>query len=227
MSDGRLQNASVFVVSAPSGTGKTTLNRRLIAEHDQIVSMSVSYTTRQPRGAEVNGVDYHFVDVERFRELIKQHQMLEYAEVFGTLYGTAVAEVERIHKAGQTALLEIDVQGWRQAREKLAGSQSIFILPPTVEALWKRLEGRGTEPKDVRWRRLMTARNEISCGNLYDYFIINRDLEAAYRELEDIVIHGKRGVIGNAEGASLCQQLLTEFDKAPWIQQVSRELADT
>lgn len=226
MSDDRLHDVRVFVISAPSGTGKTTLNRRLIQAHDS-VSMSVSYTTRKRRGGERDGVDYHFIDTGRFRELIRQHQMLEYAEVFGTLYGTAVTEIQRIQAAGRTALLEIDVQGWRQAREKLAGAKSVFILPPSIEVLWRRLESRGTESKEVRWRRLMTARSEISCGSLYDFFIINRDLETAYQELEAIVIKGENGKIGNAEGAAFCQQLLAEFDKAPWIQKLSRELADT
>jgi guanylate kinase len=215
----------VFVVSAPSGTGKTTLNRRLIAEHDSVM-MSVSYTTRQPRGGEVDGVDYRFVSNEAFRQLIAQGQMLEYAEVFGTLYGTSLAEVERIHAGGRVALLEIDVQGWRQAREKLAGAQAIFILPPSVEALWKRLENRGTEAKDVRWRRLMTARSEISCGSLYGAFIINHTLDTAYTDLEDIVIKGKNPKIGAAEGDALCRRLLHEFDNSPWLQKLSRELAD-
>jgi guanylate kinase len=188
--------------------------------------MSVSFTTRARRAGEQDGVDYHFVDTERFRELIKQGQMLEYAEVFGTLYGTAIAEVQRIQAAGKIALLEIDVQGWRQAREKLVNAKSIFILPPSVETLWKRLEARGTETKEVRWRRLMTARAEISCGNLYDFFITNHDLDTAYAELQGIIIHGKSGSIGNAQGVALCQQLLAEFDKAPWLQKLSRELAD-
>lgn len=216
----------VYVVSAPSGTGKTTLNRRLIQEHPHI-QMSVSYTTRERRDAERDGLDYHFVSEQAFRELIKQGQMLEYAEVFGgTLYGTSVAEIQRIQSAGQTALLEIDVQGWRQARVKIENSRSIFILPPSVETLWQRLESRGTEPKDVRWRRLMTARAEISCGNLYETFIVNRDLETAYRELEGIVIKGKKAQMSRDEGVRLCQNLLHEFDNAPWLQKLAKELAD-
>lgn len=215
----------VFVVSAPSGTGKTTLNRRLLGNHEHI-QMSVSYTTRKKRRGEVDGVDYHFVTPEYFREQIRKGQMLEYAEVFGTLYGTPLSEITRIQALGKVALLEIDVQGWRQAKEKLKNSMSIFILPPSVETLWKRLEARGTEPKEVRWRRLMTARAEISCGNLYDYFVVNTDLDPAYFELEDIVIKGKRGNITNRAGVAFCQKLLQEFDKAPWIQKLSRELAD-
>jgi guanylate kinase len=220
-----MTNEVVYVVSAPSGTGKTTLNRRLIKEHPHI-EMSISYTTRKQRTGETDGVDYHFVSDAKFRELIKKGQMLEYAEVFGTLYGTAVAEVERIQKQGNLALLEIDVQGWRQARVKIENSRSIFILPPSVETLWRRLEARGTEPKDVRWRRLMTARAEISCGNLYETFIVNSDLDEAYQELEGIIIKGKNARISKDDGVRLCQDLLQEFDNAPWLQKLAKELAD-
>jgi len=219
------KSPAVIIVSAPSGTGKTTLNRRLTKSHPE-VQVSVSYTTRKKRLGEEEGVHYHFVTNKHFHELIKQGQMLEYAEVFGTLYGTPVAEIQRLQAAGKIALLEIDVQGWRQAREKLPGAKAIFILPPTVEALWQRLEGRATEAKDVRWRRLMTARNEISSGNLYDHFIVNHNLEIAYAELEAIVIKGEKSKIGHQEGLRLCQQLLTEFDDAPWLHKLSRELAD-
>ena len=215
----------VVVVSAPSGTGKTTLNQRLTKMHPE-VQIAVSYTTRKQRPGEIEGVHYHFVSNKHFHDLIKQGQMLEYAEVFGTLYGTPTAEIQRLQAAGKTPLLEIDVQGWRQAREKLPDAKSIFILPPTVETLWQRLEGRATEAKDVRWRRLMTARNEISSGNLYDFFIVNHTLDTAYAELEAIVIDGKKSKITHEEGIRLCQQLATEFDDAPWLHKLSRELAD-
>jgi guanylate kinase len=215
----------VYVVSAPSGTGKTTLNRRLISEHANI-QMSVSYTTRKKRVNETDGIDYHFTTEEKFRELIKAGQMLEYAEVFGTLYGTSFAEIVRIQGLGKVALLEIDVQGWRQAREKIERSKSIFILPPSVEELWQRLELRGTESKDVRWRRLMTARAEISSGSLYETFLINRDLDSAYTELQSIIIEGKKPTISNAKGVAYCQQLLAEFDSAAWLQKLAKQLAD-
>ena len=215
----------VYVVSAPSGTGKTTLNRRLIKEHANI-QMSVSYTTRKKRVNETDGVDYHFVSDEKFRELINAGQMLEYAEVFGTLYGTSFAEIVRIQGLGKIALLEIDVQGWRQAREKIETSRSIFILPPSVEELWQRLELRGTESKEVRWRRLMTARAEISSGSLYETFLINRDLDSAYTELQSIIIKGKKPSISKAKGVAYCQQLLAEFDSAAWLQKLAKELAD-
>src|SRR5690606_34180996 len=140
------------------------------------------YTARPRRPMEKDGVDYHFVTPQSFRERMARGEMLEYAEVFGTLYGTSLAEIARIRELGRTVVLEIDVQGWRQAKAKLPEARSIFILPPSIAALWQRLELRGTEPEGVRWRRLETARGEIAEGNLYDYFIVNSDVEAAYEE---------------------------------------------
>jgi guanylate kinase len=212
----------VFVVSAPSGTGKTTLNRRLVSDHPE-VEMSVSYTTRSKRQGEVEGVHYHFVTRERFQELIDRGEMLEYAEVFGTLYGTPRDEIRRLAHAGKIALLEIDVQGWRQAHKSLPEAKSIFVLPPSVATLWQRLEQRGTEPMAVRWRRLMTAKTEVANGTMYDHFIVNYSLDAAYEELESIVIKGKTSKIGHTEGEALCNRLLDEFANAPWIQKLALE----
>jgi guanylate kinase len=222
---GNLETSRVFIVSAPSGTGKTTLNRRLLREHAQ-VQMSVSYTARQRRPQETDGVDYHFVTPDAFRERIRRGEMLEWAEVFGTLYGTSLAELRRILGLGRTPILEIDVQGWSQARQRLGNACAVFILPPSVESLWDRLAKRGTEPEAVRYRRLMTARSEISSGHLYDYFVVNADVEEAYAELKDIVINGKKGRIDNAAGTALCKRLLGEFDSAPWLAKLSAELAD-
>ncbi len=221
-----MPNIEVLVVSAPSGTGKTTLNRRLIKAHP-VIQMSVSYTTRKPRNGEQDGVDYHFVSEKQFRELIAKGQMLEYAEVFGTLYGTSSVELQRLQDLKKIPLLEIDVQGWRQAREKLENVMSIFILPPTVEDLWRRLEGRGTESKDVRWRRLMTARNEIASAAIYQHFIVNHNIDAAFDELESLVIKGEQPKISRQDGQKWCQSLLAEFDDAPWIHQLSKDLANS
>ena len=215
----------VFVVSAPSGTGKTTLNRRLVSEHPD-VEMSVSYTTRSKRPAEIEGVHYHFVTRERFQELIDHGEMLEYAEVFGTLYGTPKDELRRLAHAGKIALLEIDVQGWRQAHKSLPEAKSIFVLPPSVATLWERLELRGTEPMAVRWRRFMTAKTEIANGTQYDHFIVNYSLDAAYEELEAIVIKGQSSKIGHTEGEAMCHRLLNEFTNAPWIQKLAIEFAN-
>ena len=214
-----LSSLPVFVVSAPSGTGKTTLNRRLVAEHPEI-QISVSYTTRPKRPGEQSGVHYHYISTERFRELIARDEMLEYAEVFGTLYGTPLAELQRLWAVGKTPLLEIDVKGWLSAKAKLKNPKSVFILPPSVQDLWKRLEGRGTEEPQTRWRRLMTAHDEIKSGHLYDHFLINLDLETAYRELEAILVYGKAPTMSHADGVAHCQKLLKEFDEAPWLHEL-------
>lgn len=221
------KTTSIYVVSAPSGTGKTTLNRRLIAEHDALAEIAVSYTTRSQRQGEVAGVHYHYVSNEQFRELIHSGKMLEYAEVFGTLYGTSLAEVERILNLGKMCILEIDVQGWQQAKHKLTQAKSVFILPPTMAALWNRLEARGTEQLSVRWRRFRTARDEIAAGDLYDYFIINETVENAYDELQSIVMNGKTGSINETEGRRHCQRLLDEFDQSAWIRELSEQFSKT
>lgn len=215
----------VYVVSAPSGTGKTTLNRKLLDEHPSIL-MSVSYTARPMRDGETPGVDYHFVTRDQFEHLIASGEMLEYAEVFGKLYGTSIREIKRINALEKAVLLEIDVQGWEKAKPRLRHAVSIFILPPSVAALWDRLEKRGTEPAPIRFRRFMTAKHEIEKGYLYDYFIVNTDVEHAYDELQDIIINEKNGKIGNVQGRGLCEKLLAEFENADWIQKLSHEYAD-
>lgn len=213
----------VLVVSAPSGTGKTTLNRRLVADHPEI-QISVSYTTRPRRPGELDGVHYHYVSQDVFQGLVASGGMLEYAQVFGTLYGTARAEIERIASLGKTPLLEIDVQGWLKARTLLTHSQSILILPPNVETLWQRLERRGTEDRAVRWRRLLTARDEIKVGPEYEHFVINRDLDQAYEELENLIISGVPCRLSRTEGIAHCQELLREFAEAAWLKDLRREL---
>ena len=216
--------SNVFVVSAPSGAGKTTLNRRLLKENPEI-QMSVSYTARSPREGEKDGIDYNFVTTEEFQKHIDADHMLEYANVFDVFYGTSIAEIERIHKENKSALLEIDVQGWEQAKSKLDGI-AIFILPPTADALKERLEMRGTESKEIRFKRLMTAKSEIEKGFLYDYFIINDDIETAYQELYDIIIKGKKGKICNEEGRAHCQNLIDQFNKSSWQLNLCDELTD-
>jgi guanylate kinase len=218
-------DARVYVVSAPSGTGKTTLNRRLVQEHEA-VQMSVSYTARAKRKGEIEGVHYHYVTVDEFKAHIDHGDMLEYAEVFGNYYGTSLKEIHRIQALGKLPLLEIDVQGWSWAKKRLTNAISLFILPPSIEALWNRLEKRNTEPLAVRWRRLKTARSEIELGHLYDYFIINAAVDDAYAELQDIVIAGNPGKIGNAQGRQLCAALLKEFDEAAWLKKLSQQFAD-
>lgn len=215
----------VIVVSAPSGTGKTTLNRRLTDQFEQF-EISVSYTTRACRPGEIEGVHYHFVSPEEFQNLVKRGEMLEYAEVFGTFYGTALREIERIKSQGRKVILEIDVQGWRQARPKLSHTQSIFILPPSMKVLWERLSSRGTESLEKRWRRLQAARSEIQSGALYDVFIINEVLENAYRELTQVVIRKKPALLSREEGLAHCDRLLEEFAE-DWMAAIAQQLSLT
>ena len=217
----------IHIVSAPSGTGKTTLNRRLLSLHADKIEMSISYTARPKRSHESNGVDYHFITDDTFRTKIDNGDMLEYAEVFGILYGTALDEVKRIQSLGKQVLLEIDTQGWIQAKPKLTDYNSVFILPPSVEALWERLHARGTEQRQVQLKRLMTAKEEISCGHLYDSFLINDNIDQAYADLQDIVINGKSGSLLPDDGRKHCNALLDEFEKSPLLRRLSAEFADT
>jgi len=206
----------IYVVSAPSGGGKTTLNRRLLAEHP-VLDIAVSHTTRAARASEQAGVHYYFVSKGEFEERVKNGEFLEHATVHGHLYGTSKAEVERIGKAGKKTLLEIDVQGWINAKPLIPQAISIFILPPSLEILWQRLEHRGSDPLPVRWLRLQNAYNEIEKANNYDFFIANDDLEISYRKLKSIIIDGMRGDIDNKNGRELVTKLKDEFKHADWI----------
>lgn len=178
---------TLFVISAPSGGGKTSLIRRLVAELDGIV-VSISYTTRPPRPGEVHGRDYHFVDRETFEGMIKRDAFLEHAEVFGHLYGTARHTVEEHMGRGLDVILEIDWQGARQIRERFPESRSIFILPPSIEVLEERLKRRAQDPPEVMARRLQEARCEIAHCLEYDYLVVNDDFEQALADLKSIVI---------------------------------------
>ena len=206
---------NTFVVSAPSGAGKTTLNKRLTSDLTDI-ELSVSYTTRAKRPAEVEGRHYHFIDRPRFEEMISSGRMLEHAEVFGTLYGTSYDEVERISADGKKVLLEIDVQGWQAVRHKLPGCHSIFILPPSIDTLWRRLSKRGTETTAARLGRLQAALQEISAAHLYDFFIVNDNFEEAYSELRSVVLTGRSHRLSKDQGIARCHELATEFRQGDW-----------
>jgi guanylate kinase len=216
----------IFVVSAPSGAGKTTLNRLLIKNHKDTIAMSVSYTARAMRKGDVPGVDYHFVTRAQFEDLIKSGQMLEYADVFGSYYGTSLKEIERIHRLDRDALLEIDVQGWAKAKAAIPLAKAIFILPPTFESLWERLSGRGTEPMALRVRRLETAIREIEAGRDYPYFVINDRVEEALGELEELIIKDKIPDQAQPSGLRHIERLSQEFKNSKWIQNLFQEYAD-
>ena len=177
---------TVIVVSAPSGAGKTTVLGRVLRDLGGI-RFSVSHTTRPPRSAERDGVEYHFVDRPTFERLRETGGLLEWAEVHGNLYGTGVAELERARAAGVDVLLDLDVQGAAQVRRRIPDAVTVFILPPSYEVLVGRLRGRGQDDEDAIRRRLAVAGHEIDAFEQYDYVIVNDDLEACVEELKSIV----------------------------------------
>ena len=177
---------TLFIVTAPSGAGKTTLVSGLL-ERDPLVRLSVSYTTRAPRAGEANGQHYHFIDVPAFRALRDKGEFLEWAEVHNNYYGTSKRWLEDQMRAGRDILLEIDWQGAQQVRKVFPKAVGVFILPPSVEELERRLRGRGTDSEDVIARRVLGARGEMRHVAEFDYVIINEDLPAALEDLVAVV----------------------------------------
>lgn len=174
------------VLAAPSGTGKTTLARKLVARHEDMV-FSVSVTTRAPRPRERNGVDYHFTDREAFRSMVEEGALAEWAEVHGEYYGTPRAEIEKAADAGRHVILDIDVQGARQVRSSVPDAVLVFLLPPSVDDLMARLTGRGTEPDAAVARRLRSALAELQAAGEFDYVVVNDDMERCLGVIRDIV----------------------------------------
>jgi guanylate kinase len=177
----------LFVVSAPSGTGKTTVVERLV----QVVpglSLSRSYTSRQMREGERDGVDYNFITRLRFEGMVKEAAFLEWADVFGNLYGTCAADTDAMLTAGVDVVLVIDVQGARQVRKRSAETIGVFVLPPSFDVLERRLRGRSKDPEAAIRRRLATAREEIGAVGEYDYVVVNEALEACVDRLRAIVL---------------------------------------
>jgi guanylate kinase len=176
----------LFVVAAPSGAGKTSLVKALM-EREPRIQFSVSYTTRPPRPKEIPGRDYHFVSPERFAEMIENNEFLEHAQVFDNFYGTGVRSVEEALANGEQLLLEIDWQGARQVRARLPQAISIFILPPSRDALEARLKGRSTDSAQVIARRLRDAAQDLGHWAEFDYVVINDRFEQAIADLQAIV----------------------------------------
>ena len=177
---------TLLVLSAPTGAGKTTLVKALL-EREPGMRFSVSYTTRAPRAGEVGGRDYYFVDPERFQRMVDAGEFLEHAQVFGNSYGTSKAQVEALLAAGHDVLLEIDVQGARQVRANAAACTMVFILPPSVAELERRLRGRGTESEDVIRRRLAGSQAEMANWSEFDYVIFNEEVGRSVAALLDIL----------------------------------------
>jgi guanylate kinase len=177
---------NLYVVAAPSGAGKTTLVRLLI-EQEAGVHLSVSFTTRPPRPGELDGRDYHFIDAAEFRAMIARQEFLEWAEVHGNFYGTSKKWITERLATGHDVLLEIDWQGAQQVRSAFPGTIGIFILPPSMEELTRRLTGRGTDSADVIARRLAAAQAEMRHVGEFDYVIINASLEQALDDLRAVV----------------------------------------
>jgi guanylate kinase len=179
-------SGNLFIVSAPSGAGKTSLVSALLTGNKQI-SLSISYTTRAPRPGETDGKDYHFVSREQFLQMAQQGDFLESAEVYGNLYGTSQPWIEKQLASGRDILLEIDWQGAAQVRKLMPHAISIFILPPSLAALEARLKGRGQDSAEVIARRLHAAQEDISHVAEFDYVIINDKLDEALRQLDAVV----------------------------------------
>jgi guanylate kinase len=178
----------LLVLSAPSGAGKTTLARRLLQDFPQ-AEFSVSFTTRAPRGAEKNGVDYHFIDAADFRARLDKNEMVESAEVHGHFYGSPQGVVDRAKANNGVAIFDIDVQGGAKIKAKYPDTVLVFVLPPSMEELERRLRDRKTDSEDTIQRRMLAARAEVEKGlESYDYAIINDHLDAAYARLKAIVI---------------------------------------
>ena len=177
----------LFVVSAPSGTGKTTVVERLV-DRTPNLQMSRSYTSRQAREGEVDGVDYNFVSRARFEAMVAGDQFLEFAEIYGNLYGTSQVDTERLLAAGEDLVLVIDVQGARKVRRRGVPTVSVFVLPPSFEVMASRLRGRSLDSEEQIRRRLDVARDEIQAVGEYDYVVVNDDVEACVERVRSIVL---------------------------------------
>lgn len=201
-----LRRGILFVVSSPSGAGKTTLAHRLAKNHN--LHFSVSYTTRKPRPGERNGVDYHFVGDDEFTQMVQGQLFAEWAVVHGNRYGTAIATVNEAIEKGVDCLFDIDYQGGRQIRQQWPEDSVLcFILPPSLAELERRLRSRGTESAEAIESRLAMAKKELAHYGHYDYLVVNEDLETAYNELSAIYEAAR---CSRSRNESRAQALLTE-----------------
>ena len=203
----------LFIVSSPSGAGKTTLCNRLRAEFPNI-GFSVSYTTRKPRPGETDGVEYNFASLERFQEMAAADEFAEYAMVHGNMYGTSAAQVSAALDAGRDLLFDIDFQGGRQLRQRFPEEVVlVFILPPSLRELEQRLRRRATDADEVIAQRLKVARSELAHYDEYDYLIVNDELETAYDALRAVYVAAlhRRG-----RQANVAEQLIHGQEELRW-----------
>jgi guanylate kinase len=176
----------LFIISAASGTGKTTLAERLVQILPNLC-LSHSYTSRPKRPNERDGVDYNFVSRDTFEAMMARGEFLEWADVFGNLYGTSAADTEKLQASGQDVVLVIDVEGAKQVRARGVDHTAIFILPPSFKILESRLRGRSADSEEAMQRRLAAARAEVNCYHTYDYVVINDQLESTVVRLQEII----------------------------------------
>jgi guanylate kinase len=191
----------LFIVSAPSGAGKTTLVERLV-EQTAHLRMSRSYTSRRAREGEVDGVDYNFVTRERFEAMVAVGEFLEWADVFGNLYGTSAADTDRLLESGNDVVLVIDVQGARKVRRRGVETTAVFVMPPSLEVLEQRLRGRSKDSEDAIQHRLQVAKAEVLSFAEYDFVVINDEITAAVDKIRSIVLAARarlRCMRGEAE----------------------------
>jgi guanylate kinase len=196
----------LLIVSSPSGAGKTTLCGRLRGEFPDL-RFSVSHTTRRPRPTEVDGREYHFVDTTTFEQMVRIGAFAEWARVHGHLYGTSLKEIEIARATARGVLFDIDHQGARQIRASLPEAVAVFILPPSLVELERRLRGRGTEDEQTTLRRLHNAKGEIEHYGFFDYIIVNDEINRAYEQLRAVVFAER---CRRQRRALLCERLLAD-----------------
>jgi guanylate kinase len=190
----------LFIVSAPSGAGKTTVVERLVERTPQL-RMSRSYTSRVARHGESDGVDYNFVGRDHFEAMVAAGEFLEWAEVFGNLYGTSAADTEALMAAGEDVVLVIDVQGARQLRARGISATAVFVMPPSAVVLEQRLRGRSQNSEEEIQRRLRVARDEVASFPEYDFIVVNDDVDNAVQRLQSVVF-AERARLNRMRGAA-------------------------
>jgi guanylate kinase len=198
------QEFLLLILSSPSGAGKTTLKTRILATHPEL-RFSVSHTTRKPRSNEVDGREYHFIERARFEQMIREHAFAEWAEVHGNLYGTSLGEIELARATHAGVVFDIDYQGARQIKADLPEAITVFILPPSMEELARRLRMRASDDEDTVKRRLANATNEIAHYAFFDYLVINDQLDRAHQALSAIIVAER---VRRTRMASVAEHLL-------------------